>query len=162
MAKVYLFGSASLNSVAGLESILQSLMEQGHEFIVADGRGADSAFHLSLSRIGALDKTTLYIMNRTFNNKYDLKTRVIKTSIDAEKKEAYLLDGNTNEVIGTIEGIEQIEDLDGNQQYSEFRDRLMMDECAIGICAWAGDSKREFKRIQLMGIKNKPCYTYKF
>ena len=162
MAKIYLFGSASLNSVAGLENILLSLLEQGHEFIVADGRGADSAFHLSLSRIGALDKTTLYVMNRTFNNKYDLKTKLIKTVIDSEKKEAHMIDSNTDEVLGIIEGIEQVEDLDGNQQYIEFRDKLMMDECAIGICAWAGDSKREFKRIQLMGIKNKPCYTYKF
>lgn len=162
MAKIYLFGSASLNSVAGLEQILLGLMEQGHEFIVADGRGADSAYHMSLSRIGALDKTTLYVMNKTYNNKYDIKTKVIKTVIDSDKKEAYMIDEATEEVLGTIEGIESLEDLDGNQQYIEFRDRLMMNDCAIAICAWNGESKRELRRIQLLNIKNKPCYNYKF
>ena len=76
MAKIYLFGSFSLNSVAGLENILLGLYQQGHEFIVSDGKGADSAFHMSLSRIGALDRTTVYAVNKAYCNNYGIKERI--------------------------------------------------------------------------------------
>lgn len=162
MAKIYLFGSASLGSVAGLENVLLQLYQQGHEFIVGDGKGADSAFQISLSRIGAADKATVYAMNYAYNNRYKLPEKIFNTMIDTSTKQANIVDKSTNQVVKVIDGIENPEDLDGNQEYIEFKDKFMMDECAIAICAWDGDSKREFRRIQLLGIKNKPCYTYKF
>lgn len=162
MAKVYLFGSASLNSVAGLENILLELMNQGHEFIVADGKGADSAYHMSLSRIGAVDKATIYSMKKSYNNKYDIKERNFNVTFDEANRQAAILDATTQEVLKVIDDVNAIEDLPGDTRYIEFKDRLMMDDCAIAICAWDGSSKREFHRIQLMGIKNKPCYVYKF
>ena len=162
MAKIYLFGSSSISSVAGLENILLGLLQQGHEFIVADGKGADSAYHISLSRIGASDKTTVYAMNNAYNNKYKFKERLFGTVVDVANKQANIIDKETNVVLKTIDGIVEPEDLEGNQELVEFKDKFMMDECAIAICAWDGESKREFKRIQLLGIKNKPCYTYRF
>jgi hypothetical protein len=162
MANVYLFGSASITSVSSLEPILEGLLNQGHEFILADGRGADSAFHLSLSRIGALDHTTLYVMNNTYNNKFDIKEKVLNTVVDTAFKKALIVDKETGNTLQVIDGIEKPEDLVGNQEYSEARDKILMRDCAIAICAWDQNSKREFRRIQLLGIKNKPCYTYSF
>lgn len=162
MAKIYLFGSFSLNSVAGLENILLGLYQQGHEFIVSDGKGADSAFHMSLSRIGALDRTTVYAVNKAYCNNYGIKERIFNTILDEANKQLHIVDKESGQVVKVIENIEKLEELDGNQEYKDFRDKLMMDECAIAICAWKDESKREFNRIKSLSIKNKPCYTYKF
>ena len=162
MAKIYLFGSASIKSITGqVEQIMQGWLQQGHEFIVADGRGADSAFHMSLSRIGARDKATVYVMDNVYNNKFGLQTKIFSTAYNTDDKQIIITDKETGDVIKVIEDVEQIEDVAVNRDYTEFRDKHMMDECAAALCMWDGESKREFHRMQLLGIKNKPCYTYK-
>lgn len=163
MAKIFVFGSSNIKLVSPeIENILLSLYNQGHEFIIGDGKGLDSALNMSLSRIGALERTTVYAMDRAKNNMYGAKERIFSTYYDQNNKIVSIVDKDTNNVLKEIENIEDLESISGEKQYYEFKDRLMLDECAIAICLWDGESKREFKCIQLMSIKNKPCYVYKF
>lgn len=162
MAKIFVFGSTSIKLITPeIEQILLGLYNQGHEFIIGDNKGADSALNMSLSRVGALDRTTVYAMDRARNNLYGAKERIFNTYHDESTQIASIIDKDTQEVLKNIENIANIEDIPGDKQYYEFKDRLMMDECAIAICLWDGESKREFHCIQLLGIKNKPCYVYR-
>lgn len=163
MAKIMLFGSSGLNSVSqNIEEALLSLYNQGHEFIVGDCKGADAAFQMSLSRIGALERTTVYCMDKSRNNKYGAKEKVFLTAYDENTKIATIYDKDTSEIMLQIENISDVKDILGTREYYEFKDRKMIDECAIGICMWDGNSKGTMHNIQLLGIKDKPCYTYKF
>ncbi len=132
--KVMLFGSIELATIPkNVEEHLVKIVEQtggNVEFLVGDASGIDSAFHLTLSRIGAKDKTTLYCMNFPRNNNYDLKTRVI--------------DGGN---------------LAGRELY-EVKDKQMADDCDFAICVWNGISKGTFNNINILKARNKSVYVY--
>lgn len=165
MAKIMLFGTTKVSVVPyELEQGLAKLAAEGHEFIIGDSNGAETSIQMSLSRIGAINQTTIYAMDRVRSNKFKAKERIFKVAYDEESKTASIFDANTEEVLETLDNVEQVIDIPGDKRYYEFRDRLMVDECAIAMCLWNGDvskCKREFHIIQLLGIHNKPCYTYK-
>lgn len=164
MAKVMLFGS---NTVFGVPEIVQNEIINliktypDIEFLVSDRNGADQAFHKILSAVGGRYKTKIYYLNQLKSNKFELNTRGFKSSYNADEKKAEIIDANTNEVLHVIEGVEKEEDLQYNREYYEFIDRQMIEEANIGICLWDGKSKGTFHCIQLLGIKDKKCYTYK-
>lgn len=162
MAKIFIFGSSSIKTIPyEIEQYILGLYSQGHEFIIGDNKGVDSAVNMILSRVGAIEKTTVYAMDRARNNPFGAKERIFNVYHDENRKVASIVDKDTNQIMKEIEDIENVEDIPGNKQYYEFKDRLMMDECAIAMCIWDGESKRELHCIQLMNIKEKPCYVYK-
>lgn len=162
MAKIYLFGNTNLNIIPHeMEQGIAKLAAEGHEFIIGDAKGTDSSLHIILSRLGVISNVTIYGMDRTRNNRYKAKERIFNVSFDDEAKTASIFDKNTEEVLLTMDNVAEAEDISGDRRYYEFKDKLMVDECAIAMCLWDGESKREFHIIQLLGMRNKPCYVYK-
>lgn len=139
--KVYLFGSSSIGAVPEvIEEHLSKIIQQsrGHvEFLVGDSSGADSALHLSLSRVGAQSLSTIYCMDFARNNKFDFK-------------------------IKTFEGKdEEGKDLVGRELY-EIKDRHMIEDCDFAIALWDKKTKGTFNNINILKAKNKPVYIYTF
>lgn len=162
MAKIYLFGNTNLSIIPyEMEQGILKLATEGHEFIVGDAKGTDSSLHMILSRLGAICNTTVYAMDAARNNKYKAKERIFNVSFNKDAKTAIIFDKNTEEELLVMDNVENAEDINGDRRYYEFKDKLMVDECAIAMCLWDGESKREFHIIQLLGMRNKPCYVYK-
>jgi hypothetical protein len=161
MAKIMLFGASSIFGVPNdVLAWLQEYTKQGHEFIVGDRKGSDSAFHKALSSIGAAQQTTIYCMDYAKNNTYDLKTKTFVTSYNEETQQARVesKDGSVEPFI--IDSVEKEMDIPYNRQWYEFRDRQMINDCDIAIGLWDGESKTAMHIIQLLNIKEKPCYTF--
>lgn len=170
MARILLFGS---NDIFGVpENVTEWIKEyakQGHEFIVGDRKGAESSFHQLISSIGALNQTTVYCTDSPKNNLFEIKTRAFVTYYNEDTKTATVcLKGTSDNSIDTsfpevkIEDIEKEADIVHNKQWYEFRDRQLINDCDIGICLYNGESKGTLHMIQLMNIKEKPCYTFTF
>lgn len=156
-----LFGSSSVYGVPSeVLSWLREYTAQGHEFIVGDGKGADSCFHKALSSIGAIDNTTIYCMDSAKNNNYDIKVKSFLTSYDNNAKRVTITASDNSIEPFIINGIEKEMDIQHNRQWYEFRDRQMITDCDIAIGLWDGESKTDMRIIQLMNINNKPCYTF--
>ena len=169
MAKILLFGSNSIASVpSNVVDWLYQYTQQGHEFIFGSRKGLDSALHRALSSVGASDKTTIYCMYKPSSNVYDLKCKVFNTLYNEESKEATIvMQGENGEVDPSfepfvIEGVQQAKDIAITSKWYEFLSRKMMDDCDMAICLWDGESKGEMHCMQILSIKNKPCYTIKF
>ena len=169
MGRILLFGSVNLNAIpADIIDWLVTYNSQGHEFIMASHRGADSAFHKTLSSIGALDRSTIYCMDKPTNNRYDLKCKVFKTFYNEEDKRAdiVLMQGLDSEEIDesfeplTLLHIENQIDIQNNKQYIEFVDRQLIKDCDIAIGLWDNDNNRVSNMINLLNIYGKPCYTF--
>ena len=160
MAKIMLFGSSTIFGVPQ-EAInwLQEYINQGHEFIVGDCKGADTAFHKTLSSLGAT-KVTIYSMDEPRNNTYEYPVKKFVTGYNEETKQVEIVaDDNSTEPF-IIEGVEKAMDIPHNRQWYEFKDKQMIDDCDIAIGLWDGKSKGTLHVIQLMNIYNKPCYTF--
>lgn len=170
MAKILLFGSSSITGVPQEQlNWIYAYTQQGHEFIVGDKKGADVAFHKALSSCGAISKSTIYSMGAPRNNLYEIKSCIFDTFYDADAKQVTIAKrGNTQGEIDEsftpfiIDDVAQEIDIPGNRQYYEFLDRKMIDDCDMAICLWDGEGKGIMHCIQLLNIKNKPCYTIKF
>lgn len=167
MAKIMLFGSATITGVPqNIVDWLYQYTQQGHEFIVGDTKGADTAFHKALSSVGAVDRTTIYSMGDPRNNVYGMKTRIFDTYYDETNKMVTVTlrekekEPNFQDII--IEDVKQEIDIANNRQWYELRDRQMINDCDMAICLWDGETKNTFNNIQLLGIKNKMCHTIKF
>lgn len=169
MAKIMLFGSSTIVAVPqNIVDWLYQYTQQGHEFIVGDCKGADTAFHKALSSVGASDKSTIYCMGNPRNNIYEFKTRIFDTYYDSDKKQVEVVLRGTNEgevdesfepII--IEGVAKEIDIQNTRQWYELKDRQMINDCDMAIALWNGESKGTMHCIQLLGIYNKPCYTIK-
>lgn len=160
MGKIFLFGSYDVYGVpSNVIDWLQEYVRQGHEFIVGDGKGADSAFHKALSSVGA-DKVTIYAMDSARNNVYDFPVKSFITSFNEEAKQVTI--SATDNSVGpfVIDGVEKAQDIPLNRQWYEFRDRQLISDCDIAIGLWNGESKTALHIIQLLNIYNKPVYTF--
>lgn len=163
MAKIMLFGSSTLSTIPPeVEVWLTSYLQQGHEFIVGDRKGTDTAFHMLLSRIGALDNTTLYCMDSVKNNAYNIKSRVFLTSYDESKEQAYIFEEGHEDDAFVIEDVKKDIDIPNNRHWYEYRDRKMIEECSMAIALWDKSSKGTLNNIQLLNIKSIPCYTFTY
>lgn len=161
MAKIMLFGSSTIFGVpADVIEWIRQYSAQGHEFIVGDCKGADTAFQKVLSSVGA-SRVTIYCMDEARNNLYDFPVKSFITGYNEETKQVEIVakDGSTEPFV--IDGVEKAMDIPHNRQWYEFKDRFMIDECTMAIALWDGKSKGTLHNIQLMNIKNKPCYTFK-
>ena len=139
--------------------------EQGHEFIVGDNKGFECSVHKTLSSIGAIDQSTIYCMGEPKNNSYGIKAKIFDTFFDEDSKSVLISardksSEDTSEDF-VINGVEKEEDIIYNRDWYEFRDRQMIEDCAMAICLWDGETKNTFNNIQLLGIKNKPCHVIK-
>lgn len=168
MAKIMLFGSYKATGIPQeLVNWLYQYTQQGHEFIVGDNKGADVAFHKALSSVGAVDNTTIYSMGNPTSNIYKIKSRVFDTFFNEAAKQAEIVlraaDGNPDPSFEPviIENIPDTNSITLNSKWYEFKDRQMINDCDMAICLWLGDSKSLVHCIQLLNIKNKPCYTFK-
>jgi hypothetical protein len=99
-------------------------------------------------------------MDYAKNNTYDLKTKTFVTSYNEEAQQARVesKDGSVEPFI--IDSVEKEMDIPYNRQWYEFRDRQMINDCDIAIGLWDGESKTAMHIIQLLNIKEKPCYTF--
>ena len=160
MATIMLFGSSTVMGVP-TEAIawLDAYNKQGHKFIVGDNKGACASFHKALSSIGAND-VTIYAMDAARNNLFKYPEKNFITGYDevAKKVEITAADGSTEPFV--IDDVEKAMDIPHNRQWYEYRDRKLIDDCDMAICLWDGKSKTESHIIQLMNIRNKPCYTF--
>lgn len=133
--KILLFGSRDISYIPStVAAQLEQLMNHGKgtvEFIVGDNAGIDSAFHYTLSKIGARSKTTIYGIDYIKNNKFDFNTRIFKS-----------------------------EDYEYEDDMYKFKDRQMADDCDIAIVLWDGKSKSVMNRIMLLNMRNKKVYQF--
>ena len=160
MGKVLLMASSNagyipaeaLNGIVGLVS-------QGHELIMVDNKTNSNLWHMTLSRLGIISKVTIYNVGNILYNKFDAKEKVFVTTYDADTKTAKIVDNET----GTEEVVEsgvELEDFIASKEFTEFKIKKLIKDCDIAICVWDGENKTVFKYIQLLGIHNKPCYSY--
>lgn len=160
MGKIFLFGSYDVYGVpSNVIDWLQEYVRQGHEFIVGDGKGADSAFHKALSSVGA-DKVTIYAMDSARNNVYDFPVKSFITSFNEEAKQVTISATDNSVEPFVIDDVEKAQDIPLNRQWYEFRDRQLISDCDIAIGLWNGESKTALHIIQLLNIYNKPVYTF--
>lgn len=139
--KVFLFGSSSIGAIPQVvEDHLYKIIEQSGgkvRFIVGDCGGADAAFHLSLSRVGASKLSTIYCMNFARNNKFDFETKVFE-GLDDEGKP-----------------------LVGRELYA-IKDKHMIEDCDFAIALWDKNTRGTFSNINILKAKGKPVYVYTF
>lgn len=160
MGKIFLFGSYDVYGVpSDVLTWLQEYVRQGHEFIVGDGKGADSAFHKALSSVGA-DKVTIYAMDSARNNVYEFPVKSFLTSFNEETKQVEITAADNSIEPFIIDDVEKAQDIPLNRQWYEFRDRQLISDCDIAIGLWNGESKTALHIIQLLNIYNKPVYTF--
>lgn len=160
MAKIFLFGSGSIHGVPN--DIIEWLTEynrQGHEFIVGDKKGSDSAFHKALSSIGAKN-VKIYSLNYVHNNTYDFPVRLFSTLYDETSKKVTITDSDNIIEPTIIENISKEQDIQFNEQCNSFRDTQLVKDCDIAICMWDGETKATVNIIRLLNIHNKNCYTF--
>lgn len=160
MGKIFLFGSYDVYGVPSeVLAWLSEYTNQGHEFIVGDNKGADTAFHKALSSVGA-SKVTIYAMGSARNNLYDFPVKNFLTSYDEGQKQAVITASDNSMEPFIIEDVEKEQDVQFNRQWYEFKDRRMIDDCDIAIGLWNGESKTALHIIQLLNIHNKSVYTF--
>lgn len=159
MAKIMLFGSASVFGIPSeIVGWLHEYTKQGHEFIVRDSKGADTAFHKALSSVGA-SKVTIYCMDTIKNNTYEFPVKMFNTEYLDETKQIKIT-SNDNMEPYIIDDVEKEMDVKHNRKWYEFIDRQMIKDCDMAISLWDGKSKGEFNTLQLLGIYDKPCYNF--
>lgn len=161
MAKIMLLATSGVNGVPSeISNWLTTYASQGHEFITGDGKTTDGNFHKELAKLGLIDKSTIYCMDKPKSNVYELKVRSFTTSYNEETKQVIINDSNSTEEMLVIEGVEKEMDIPYNRDWYEFRDRQMVRDCDIGIIIMGTDSKAVNTVIRMMNILGKPCYTF--
>ena len=158
MAKILLFGSSTIFGVPNeVLSWLEQYVAQGHEFIVGDCKGSEAAFHKALSSVGA-DKVTIYSMGAPRNNNFRFPSKQFDTHYNEDTKQATLT--CEGQQVYTIAGVEKEMDIPYTREWYEFKDKQMIQDCHMAIGLYDGKSKGTLHMIQLLGIYNKPCYTF--
>lgn len=161
MGKILLMASSNAGYVpADALQAIANLTAQGHELIMVDNKTNSNLWHMTLSRMGIINKTTIYNVGNILYNKFDAKEKVFETVYDADTKTAAIIDkeNNTEELVET--NIE-LEDFIASKEFTEFKIKKLIKDCDIAICIWDGENKTVFRYIQLLGIHNKPCYSYR-
>lgn len=132
--KVYLFGVNDIGAIPmAVEQHIEAIIAQTNgnvEFILGDTTGADIAYQLVLSRVGARSKTTLYCVDTVRTNKFDFKTNVLSSD--------------------EVEGGEN----------TKYKTRKLCEDCDFAIALWDGKTKTTFDIITMLGMRNKHVYTY--
>ena len=129
--KVALLGSYSIATVpSAIQQQLESLPADT-EFIVGDSNGVDASYHMTLSRIGASRRSTIYCLDYAKSNRFDLPTKIFSS-----------------------------QDLDDKEKY-EYRDKQMCADCDAAVVLWDGKTNGTFKCITLLKANDKPVYIMK-
>lgn len=158
MAKILLFGSNTIFGVpVEVTNWLEQYVAQGHGFIVGDCKGADASFHKALSSVGA-SNVTIYSMGVPRNNNYRFPSKMFDTHFNEEAKQVTIT--CEDKELYTICGVEKEMDIPYNREWYEFKDKQMIQDCDMAIGLYDGKSKGTLHMIQLLGIYNKPCYTF--
>lgn len=162
MLNILLFGGTDS---FGIPNVVQSWVQEyskqdGVNFIVGDKNGIDSSFHKLLSATGSLKKSKLYCMDTPKNNKYELDIVPFTTSYNSDTKTATIINSLTNTVESEITSIDKADDIQYNRDWYSFIDKKLIDDCVMALCVWDGQNKRVFHMIQMLGIRNKPCYSF--
>ena len=161
MGKILLMASSNAGYVPAeaLQGIA-NLVAQGHELIMVDNKTNSNLWHMTLSRMGIINKTTIYNVGNILYNKFDAKEKVFSTVYDDATRTAAIIDNETgNEEL--VETNIELEDFIASKEFTEFKIKKLIKDCDIAICIWDGENKTVFRYIQLLGIHNKPCYSYK-
>lgn len=162
MHKVFLFGSRDVYVIPQeVQAHLEEIIKQTNgdvKFIVGDANGVDSAFHKTLSAIGARTKSEIYCMDTPRNNKWELPLRVFKSAYDPDKQIVTLTGEGITDTI--IDNVTKPEDVTHNRLYYEFKDRMMREDCTFAICIWDRKSKGTYTNINVLKAQNKFVYIY--
>ena len=162
MNTVFLFGSTDLHVIPSeISDHIYQIMQLDREakFIVGDNASIDSGFHKALSGIGARGCTTIYALDNVRNNKYDLNTRLFKSSLDVEKEQANIYDESGN-LCSEIYNVKDTVGLVNSHEYYDFCSKQMVSDCTFGICYFDGENKVALRNIDRMKARNKPVYVY--
>ena len=167
MTKVYLFGARDIYSVpASVEEQLYSLLQQNKEniqFIVGDSQGSDSAFHKSLSAIGARRNSLVYCLGQPRTNEFELDTYKFNVSEyegGSEQESGIVVSSSNTGDLMLFEGAKTDADFKYSMDYYKFRDNQMIKECDIAVCLWDTKCQFTFNLINTLKAVDKPVYIF--
>ena len=162
MARVYVFGSASLISLPdNVRLLLQNLVNQGAEFYIGDNSTVDVEIQKYLSCIGVAKTSTLVTLESAKNNKYNLKERVYTLEFNEDLKEAKIINPDTKEVEVIIPNVDSIEEARQNKFYKDFIKHTLIKESDFVLCLYDGVTKNTMATMEFVYKCNKPNYIYK-
>lgn len=154
MAKIHVFGNASSIPQEVVDWIYLSAY-YGNEFLIGDRKGFDKELYMCLSRIGALNNTTLYCMGNIRNDVKHDKVKMYNTVYDEQNKIAYVK--HEDEVVAEFEDTEKEGDWFKDRRWCEFLDKKMAEDCDVALCVRQdnGDDNIMNHMIQMLSIRNK-------
>jgi len=157
MANIHIFGNANVIPQNVLDWIYLNIQYK-NEFIIGDRNGFDKSLYMTLSRLGALDSTTIYCMGVPKNGIQHNKLKRYTTEFDFENKVAVIK--YEEEVMKEIAGIEKEGDWFKDRSWCEFLDRQMIKDCEAALCVRQdnGDDNIINHMIQLLNIWNRPTF----
>lgn len=163
MHVVYLFGSGTLGVIPDvIENHISEIIKQTNRevrFIVGGRNGADSAFHKTLSAVGARSLSNIYSIGNPTNNNYELDTYTFDMENDTDKK-TIKIKGVNGDVLEEFDNVENVEDIKNKPSYFDFLNRQMCRDCTFAICYWDGQSKNTLRTIDRLKAQGKYVYVY--
>ena len=163
MAKIFLLGAQGVTDLPQtVVDWVYAYHQQGHQFIVGDTHG-DSNFHRLLSSIGAAGTSEIYCMDSPTVNKFNLPVKSFSTSYDEETKTAVITASDNSIEPVAIEGIGKVTEIANNREWYEFKDKLMISECALAILVIPEGEiqKRIDTIITRLNLRDKQCYVFR-
>lgn len=160
--KVWLFGSKDLGAVPDcIVTHLENMIKETNgdiEFIVGDSQGIETAFHKTLSSIGARSKTSVYCIDAPRHNVYDLNTLVLTPKYREDTEEVELYNGDV--MVGEVFNMKKLEDVYMSPKLYELKDKVMSEHCTFALCYWDGKSRGTVRNIDRLKTQDKYVYVY--
>ena len=161
--KVLLFGSKDLSTIpqemANHIAQIIEVTKGDVEFIVSDAPGIATSLQKLLAMLGCMNKTTVYTMDVTKNNTYDMPERKFTSKHNADKQKTTIFNPEGEE-LAEIEGVKNEEDIYANPAYYDVRDKEMCRDCTFAICFWDGMSRSTLRNVDRLKAQQKAVYIY--
>lgn len=161
--KVFVFGSRDLSNIP--QSIVNHIAQileitKGDvEFIVSDAPGLATSFQKTIAMLGGMSKTTVYVLDNTKSNVYDMMEKKYTSVYKEDTKQVDIVNPD-GVVVSTIDGVNKPDDIYANPSYYDVRDREMCNDCTFAICYWDGTSRGTLRNVDRLKAQNKEVYIY--
>lgn len=161
MAKVYIFGSASLSCLPdSVRVVMQNLLNQGAEFYIGDNSTVDFEVQKNISALGVAKQSTIVGLDTIRNNRFGLKEKLYAVEFDEESKVAKIINSETKEEERVFSNIANIDVLKQNQNYKDFIKHTLIKESDFVLCLYDGVTKNTLTTMDFVYACNKPNYIY--